>query len=372
MRSIPLVDLQAQMQPIRREIDAAIAQVLDRGDYILGESVQRFEEEFAAYCGAAHGIGVASGTDALLLSLRAAKIGPGDEVLLPANTFIATALAVHAAGALPVLVDVDPSTFLPAPGAWETAITPRTRALIPVHLFGRLADVEALTTLANRRGLYVIEDAAQAHGARRAGRIAGSFGALGCFSFYPGKNLGCAGDGGMIVTSNDEWAAELRALRNYGSPRKYHHPISGWNSRLDTLQASILRVKLRHLDAWNRLRAEKARCYQEALTGIGDLILPEVPEAGAHVFHLYVIRSAQRDALLSHLSQQGIQAGIHYPVPIHLQGAFAYLGQTQGSFPGTECLAREILSLPMFPELDSEQLLRVTSSIRDFFDGRSA
>ena len=371
MKPIPLVDLQAQMQPIRHEVDAAIAQVLDRGDYILGESVQRFEEEFAAYCGASHGIGVASGTDALLLALRAAKIGPGDEVLLPANTFIATALAVHGAGALPVLVDVDPSTFLPPLSAWEAAITPRTRALIPVHLFGRLADIEGLTALASRKGLHVIEDAAQAHGARRSGRAAGSFGALGCFSFYPGKNLGCAGDGGMIVTSNDEWAGELRALRNYGSPRKYHHPIPGWNSRLDTLQASLLRVKLGYLESWNRLRTEKARCYREALTGIGDLILPEVPEDGAHVFHLYVIRSAHRDALMSHLNGQGIQTGIHYPVPIHRQGAFAYLGQPQGAFPGSECLAREILSLPMFPELSSEQLLRVTTSIREFFDGRS-
>jgi dTDP-4-amino-4,6-dideoxygalactose transaminase len=330
--------------------------------------VRRFEEKFAAYCGVRFGIGVANGTDAIHLAVRAAGIGPGDECLIPANTFIATALGVSYAGARPVPVDVDPRTYLMDLGKIEEAITARTKAIIPVHLYGRMMEMESLLELAQRRGLIVIEDAAQAHGAEIRGHKAGSLGAMACFSFYPGKNLGAYGDGGLVTTNEPDLKAKLEALRNYGSPQKYYHPIIGYNCRLDTLQAAVLLAKLSHLDGFNEARYEAALKYNQALAGIGDLSLPEIPERKSHIFHLYVVRSRSRGALLDYLTREGVGALIHYPKPIHLHGAYEHLGYKPGAFPVSEQLANEILSLPMFPEITEDQIAYVAGKIRGFFD----
>jgi dTDP-4-amino-4,6-dideoxygalactose transaminase len=364
---IPFVDLKAQLKDIRQDVLSAAANVIDKCNFILGEDVKLFEQEFASYCGSRYAIGVANGTDALHLALRAAGVGPGDEVLVPANTFIATALGATFAGAKPVVVDVDPKTYLMDAEKAARAVTSRTKAILPVHLYGRMMDLTPLEKLARDRGLVLIEDAAQAHGATLAGRRAGTVGAMGCFSFYPGKNLGCAGDGGLVVTNREDLRDKLEALRNYGSPKKYHHPVLGTNSRLDTLQAAILRVKLPKLDNYNQRRYAAARKYGEALRGVGDLVLPEIPAEGSHVFHLYVVRTAKRDALLEHLNKAGVGAGIHYPVPIHLHGAYQDLGYRRGDFPVAEQQADEILSLPIFPELTDAQVDYVAKSVREFF-----
>ncbi|MFQ3581504.1 MAG: DegT/DnrJ/EryC1/StrS family aminotransferase [Chloracidobacterium sp.] len=363
---IPFVDLQAQYQALKTELDAAVLRVMGQCNFILGKEVADFEQAFAEYVGAPYAVGVASGLDALKLVLEALGIGSGDEVIVPAHTFIASALAVSAVGARPVLVDVDEASFNLDPALIEAAITPRTKAIMPVHLYGQPADLSPLLDIAQRHGLRVVEDASQAHGARYQGRRVGGFGDAGCFSFYPGKNLGAYGDAGGLVTNDAGLAERVRYLRNYGQEVKYKHVVKGYNLRLDTMQAAILSVKLRHLDDWNARRAAHAAAYTHALEGVGDLRLPRVV-TGDHVFHLYVIRTKHRDALQAHLTERGVATVIHYPVPIHLQAAYADLGYRRGSFPVTERLADEILSLPIYAELTAEQQAHVINAVKSFF-----
>lgn len=360
---VPFVDLQAQYATIAPEIDSAIRRVLERGDFVLGEEVSRLEEEFAAYTETKHAVGVGSGLAALELLLRAYGIGPGDEVITAANTFIATALAISAVGARPVLVDPDPVTYNLNPDALAAAITPRTRVLMPVHLYGQPADLDPIRAIAERHHLLVIEDAAQAHGARYGGRRAGALGHAAAFSFYPAKNLGAYGDGGMAVTNDTAIADKLRRLRNYGERVKYEHVVTGTNSRLDTLQAAVLRVKLRYLGQWNLARRAHAAAYDHQLAGL-PVVLPRTMEKAEHVFHLYVIQVEHREQVQAQLRAQGIATGIHYPIPIHLQEACTNLGYRRGDFPVTESAATRILSLPMFPELKSGQIQDVATSVQ--------
>lgn len=366
MNEIPLVDLRANGDPIDSEILCAIQQVLKRGAFILGSEVADFEREFAAHCDVDHAVGVDSGTSALELALRAFGVGPGDEVITAANTFIATVFAVRYTGARPVLVDVMPETYTLDPEAVELAITSRTKAVIPVHLYGHPADMASIGDVARRHRLIVIEDACQAHGARYDMRPVGSLGDAGAFSFYPSKNLGALGDGGMVVTSDPALAARLRALRDYGQVAKSRHAVLGYNRRLDELHAAVLRLKLKRLDAWNNQRQRAAGWYAEALRGL-DIVLPRVDGRAVHVFHLYVVRAQVRDALRAHLEAHKIRTGVHYPVPIHLQDACADLGYCRGDFPVTEALAETILSLPMFPGLTQDQVRRVGDEVARFF-----
>jgi len=363
---IPFVDVLAEHAETADEIEAAIAKVVASGQWILGPEVTQFEEEFASYCGVHYAIGVDSGMSALSLSLRALGVGPGDEVIAPANTFVATVLAIAHAGAKPVLVDVDPTTYLIDPNRVAEAITPRTRALVPVHLYGQIADMTSVLALSREAGLAVVEDACQAHGASLQGRRAGSFGDTAAFSFYPSKNLGAYGDGGIVVTNDQTLADELRMLRNYGQRAKYDHAVVGYNHRLDALQAAILRVKLRRLDARNAARREHAEAYAAELSRT-DVITPATPADALPVWHLYVVRVGQdRDALREFLGCHGIETGVHYPIPVHLTGAFHDLGYRTGSFPITERLAGEILSLPMYPQLTAAEIARVAAAIETF------
>lgn len=369
---VPFVDLAAQYRSIAPEIQEAINRVLRDADFILGREVSAFEQEFASFCEAQHAVGVDSGTSALELALRAYGIGPGDEVITAANTFIATALAISNAGATPVLVDVDPETDTISAASIEPAITARTKALIPVHLYGQPADMEPILELAKRHQLTVIEDACQAHGARYKGRRAGSLGHAAAFSFYPGKNLGAYGDGGIVVTNDKQVAEHLRMLRNYGQKEKYHHEFRGYNRRLDTLQAAVLRVKLKYLGKWNAARRRNASLYARLLAA-SSAVLPSEAAGVESVWHLYVIRTEHRDRLREHLTDAGISAGIHYPVPIHLQPAYRDLGYSAGAFPVTEAHAGRILSLPMYAELTSEQIGCVSQAICAFSsDGANA
>ncbi|RKY33492.1 MAG: erythromycin biosynthesis sensory transduction protein eryC1 [Candidatus Omnitrophota bacterium] len=367
---IPFVDLKTQYKLIEEEIRSEIEKVLQQGNFILGEQLTEFEEAFADFCDSQYCIGVASGTDALCLALHVLGIGPGDEVITAANTFVATVFAISYVGAIPVLVDIDPTTYNIDLDIVEKKITSRTKVIIPVHLYGRSVDMGKLLKIASKYGISIIEDACQAHGAIWEGKKVGSWGTMGCFSFYPAKNLGAYGDGGAIVTSDKHLYEKLRMLRNYGSPKKYHHDIVGYNSRLDTLQAAILRVKLRHLDDWNKKRVENAIFYNEKLKDIGDLVLPEIRKDGSHVFHLYVVRTKERDALLSYLKENGVQCGIHYPIPIYSLGAYSTLGYTPNEFPITEAFSKQILSLPMYPELNEAQMSTVVSLIKKFYQGR--
>lgn len=357
---VPLVDLGLQHREIADEVREGWAEVVAGSAFILGPQVKAFESEFAAYSGVSECVGVASGTDALELALRALDVGPGDEVVLPANTFVATALAVARTGATPVLVDCEPGTYLIDVEQALAAVRPATRALIPVHLFGQMAPVERL----EGAGLPVLEDAAQSQGARRAGRPSGSVGRLAATSFYPGKNLGAYGDAGAVVTDDPGLATRLRALRNYGSERKYEHPETGFNSRLDTLQAVVLSAKLRRLDAWNDQRRAAAERYHGLLADLDAVTLPATLPGNEHVWHLYVVRVPRRDEVLRRLGDAGVGAGIHYPVPIHLQGAFAHLGHSAGAFPETERAAGEMISLPMFPGITPEQQELVADALR--------
>ena len=365
---IPFLDLKNQSVELRSEIQSAMDQVLADSNFILGKPVADFESAFAAYCESKHCLGVASGLDALKLILRAMEIGPGDEVITVSHTFIATALAISSVGATPVLVEVDPATYTMNPEAFEAAITARTKAVMPVHLYGQTADMEPILEIARRRGLRVIEDACQAHGARCNGRRAGSLGDAAAFSFYPGKNLGAYGDGGAVTTSDPVLAERIRTLRNYGSTKKYYHDELGENSRLDTLQAAVLAVKLNGLDQGNAARRAAAAFYTEQLQGVGDIVTPAVRQGSEHVFHLYVIRTGRRDALQKYLMEQGVECLIHYPVPVHLQKAYASKGWNRGEFVLTEKLAGEILSLPVFPGITRSQQQHVTDSIKRFFD----
>jgi len=366
---VPFQDLPRQIAALRPALDAAMAGVLSHGQFILGPEVAAFEREWAGFCGAPHAVGVGSGTDALHLILRALDIGPGDEVITVANTFIATAEAISYAGARPVLVDCRPDDYLIDPAAVAAAITPRTRAIIPVHLYGQPADIPSLATLASRHGLALIEDAAQAHGATLSdGRPCGTLGVAAAFSFYPGKNLGAFGDAGAMTTADPALAQRLRLLRNWGSVVKYHHEVQGYNSRLDTIQAAILSVKLRHLAAWNDARRAAAAWYREELGDCPDLVLPtEAPWTERHVYHLFVVRltAHDRDAVARALAARGVQTVVHYPIPIHLQKAYADLGHRPGEFPCAEASARTILSLPMFPEITRAQVARVAASLRE-------
>jgi dTDP-4-amino-4,6-dideoxygalactose transaminase len=362
---VPFVDLAAQYAAIAGQIDEAISRVLRRTNFILGQDVGLFEEEFAAFCEAGYAVGVDSGTSALELALHAYGIGPGDEVITVANTFIATALAISYTGARLVLVDVDPTTYTMDVSWLKGAITDRTRAVIPVHLYGQPADMDPILETAQQHGLIVIEDACQAHGARYKGKRVGSLGHAAAFSFYPAKNLGAYGDGGMVVTNDKQVAESIRMLRNYGQRDKYHHIVRGYNRRLDTLQAAVLRVKLQHLDAWNAARRQHAQKYGELLADSPAVLPTESDDAGS-VYHLYVIRVADRDGLRAYLQDQGVATGIHYPVPIHLQPAYRDLGYARGSFPVTEEFAERVLSLPMYAELTLGSISYVAESIRDF------
>ncbi len=367
---VPFVDLSAQLEPIREQVEEAIARVLDTSQFVLGPDMRAFEQEFAAYCGVEHAVGVDNGTAALELSLRAFGIGPGDEVITTANTFISTALAISHVGATPVFVDVDPETYTMSIPHLEAAITERTRAVIPVHLYGQAADMDPILGLAREHNLTVIEDACQAHGARYKGRPVGGLGDAAAFSFYPSKNLGAFGDGGIVTTNRAEVAEAIRKLRNIGQADKNRHEVLGHNHRLDTMQAAILRVKLPHLDAWNASRRRLAGLYAEALADSG-VVIPTVMPGNVHVWHLYVIRTRQRDSLREFLAERGIATGIHYPVPIHLQPAYQQLGYRQGDFPISEQLAGEIVSLPMYAELTPGAIEHVAKAIRDFIAERA-
>lgn len=356
------------MAEIRGEVDDAIAGVLDRGDYILGSEVEEFEQEFASFCDVEHGIGVDSGTSGLELALLAYDIGPGDEVITVANTFVATALGISHAGATPVLVDMDEATYSMDVDLVESAITPATKAIIPVHLYGQPVDMDPLLDLAKRHGLVVIEDASQAHGARYNGRRIGSLADVAVFSLYPAKNLGGVGDAGVVVTSDAAVAARLRMLRNYGSESKYVHKFRGFNRRLDTLQAAVLRVKLRHIEKWNQQRRDHAASYTEALAQFSDVLTtPGTRPDSEPVYHLYVVRVDERDRFQAHLADLGITTLVHYPIPIHLQEAYEDLGLDKGAFPVTERCADQIVSLPMYPELDKALIDEVVEGVGSFF-----
>ncbi len=363
---VPFVDLKMQYAGIRDEVLKAVDSVFSRTAFILGDEVAQFEKEFAAFCGSKECIGVATGCDAILWALKAVKVGPGDEVITAANSFIATALAITASGAKPVLVDCLPDSYEIDPAAIERAITPRTKAIVPVHLYGQAADMDPILKMACERGLMVIEDAAQAHGSTYKGRACGTFGKAGCFSFYPGKNLGAYGDGGAVTTDDPALAHQVRMLRNYGQSKKYYHDVAGWNSRLDTVQAAILSIKLRKLNEANEGRRRAAAQYVRELQGL-PLTLPVELPGNKHIYHLFVIQVDERERFMEYLGKQGVGCGIHYPVPIHLQQAYADLGYKAGAFPVTEAIAPRLVSLPMFPELSETQVSYVCENIRAFF-----
>ncbi len=365
--SIPFLSLQAATAELRPELDEAVSRVLSSGHYIGGPEVEAFEAEFAAYVGARHCIGVGNGLDALTLSLIAHGVEPRSEVLVPSNTFIATWLGATHAGCVPVPVEPDFGTHLVTVDQFDRALTPRTRACMPVHLYGLAADMPGLTQWSKARGLTLIDDAAQAHGAAVGARRIGAFESTTTWSFYPGKNLGALGDAGAITTQDDGVAARLRQLRNYGSSEKYVHDVTGYNSRLDPIQAAVLRVKLRHLDEWNARRQKIAAHYDAALSGVGDLRLPVVPRGHTHVHHLYVVRTSRRDALRAHLEARGIGTIIHYPTPPHLQGAYATARIDRAAFEETARAAAEVLSLPIGPHLSGEQAALVTQAVREYF-----
>jgi dTDP-4-amino-4,6-dideoxygalactose transaminase len=368
--TIPLVDLKIQYRNIRDEVLTAIERVLESGQFILGPEVTSFEQEFAAFCHVRHAVAVGSGTSALHLAFLAAGVGPGDEVITVPFTFVSTVAAIQYTGARPVLVDVNEHDYTMRADAVEAALTPRTKAIVPVHLYGQTADMATLGPLAQRHGLAVIEDAAQAHGAEDRGRRAGSMGHLACFSFYPAKNLGAYGEGGVVVTDDAAYAERLRVLRNCGQTEKYVHPVRGYNSRLEEIQAAVLRVKLRHLEDWTEARRSRAGLYDKLLAG--SRVVPPLARADArHVYHLYAIRTPGRDVCRRRLAEAGIQTGVHYPVPVHLQTGYADLGYGAGAFPVSERLAREVLSLPMYPELEDTQVEIISRAVRTIVDGDS-
>lgn len=365
---IPFLSLREQYQNIKGEIDAAVGRVLASTSYVLGHEVEAFERQFAAYCGVDHAVAVNSGTSALHLALLSAEIGPGDEVITTPMTFVATTAAIVYAGATPVFVDIDPRTWNIDVQQIEAAVTPRTKAILPVHLHGLMADMDPILEIARRRGLIVIEDAAQAHGAEYRGRRAGSIGKAGCFSFYPGKNLGACGEGGALVTNDPELARQARMLRDWGQASKYNHVVRGYNYRMDAIQAAVLRVKLAHLETWTGLREAHARRYDSLLMrGVGVQI-PARDDAYRHVYHVYAVALARREATRRQFDAAGISCGMHYPIPVHLQPAYRDLGYGAGAFPVAERFANETLSLPMYPELTAEQIGRVASVLHDVHD----
>jgi len=362
---IPIFDAKRQYQAIKREIDEAIKRTIDSGWFILGENLRNFEKAFADYLGAKFAVGVGSGTEALHLALVAAGVKAGDEVITVANTAVPTISAISFANAKPVFVEIDPDFYTMDPQHIESKITEKTKAIIPVHLYGQSADMDPILAVAKKHGLKVIEDACQAHGTEYKGKKAGALGDFGCFSFYPSKNLGGYGDGGICVTNNADYAEKILLLRNYGQKERYHHNIEGFNSRLDEIQAAVLSVKLRHLDAWNSKRRELAKTYDKLLGGT-SVSIPGKAEYSEHIFHLYVIRSKNRDDLQKHLKDKGISTNIHYPIPVHLQEAYKHLGIKRGDLPVTEKCAQEILSLPLFPELRDKEIEAVAEAIKSF------
>ena len=368
LERISLLDLKAQYQAIRPEIESAVLRVLESARYIGGDECAAFEREFAEYCGVPHAVGVANGTDALTLALRAYGVGPGDEVVTVANTFIATGEAILLNGARPVFVDVDPETGTMDPDALERALTPRTKVVLPVHLYGHPADVTALASVAARHGLPVLEDAAQAHGATLGGRRVGSLGHAACFSFYPSKNLSACGDAGMVTSNDQDFVDRVRRIANHGAGRhKYENLVLGTNSRLDTLHAAILRVKLRYLDQWNEERRQRVHAYHDTLADLPEIQRPQERSGFRSVWCLYTVRAENRDGLQQHLNSQGIATAVHYPRPIHLQPAMAEAAGKAGDLPVSEQLSREVLSIPLYPELPFEDLKQVAGEIRDFY-----
>lgn len=362
---VPFLDLQAHHAPLRDEIDRAIAKVIDAGAFAGGPFVADFERDFAAYCGCEHAIGVGNGTDALWLALLACNVGPGDEVITVPSTFMATAEAITYSGAKPVFVDIDERSYTMDPSRLEGAITSKTKAIIPVHLFGQMANMDPILEFARSRGLVAIEDAAQAQGAEYKGRKAGTLGDVGCFSFYPGKNLGAFGEAGAVVTNDHMINERIRALRDHGQVQKYHHRFIGWNCRMDGIQGAVLQIKLRHLDRGNAFRRQHAAEYNKAFEEFGAIATPSEAEWGKHVYHVYALRVPERDAVLARLGQAGIGCGIHYPVPVHLQQAYKDLGYGRGTFKISERTSEEFLSLPMYPELSSEQRQAVVNAVEE-------
>ena len=365
---IKYLDLQAQYRAIKPEIDAAISKVIESSAFILGPAVAEFEEAFATYCETDHCIGVNSGTSAVLLALKAVGVGPGDEVVTTANTFVATISPILYLGAKPVLVDADPESRNMDPELLKFAISPKTRAIMPVHLYGRTADMEPILQVAREYGIPVVEDSAQAHGARYKGKRAGSLGRIAAFSFYPGKNLGAYGEGGAVTTSDPKYDKTVRMLRDHGSEKKYYYDMLGYNARLEGIQGAVLTVKLKHLDKWNAERRRVALSYNEHLKGV-PVVTPGLHKDHDQVFHVYVIQSERRDELQKYLAEKGVPSIMHYPVPVHVQKAFDHIGYKEGDFPVTEKLCREVLSLPIYPEMTEEQVAFVAGTIKKFFDG---
>jgi dTDP-4-amino-4,6-dideoxygalactose transaminase len=363
---VPFNDLRAHHEGLRAEILAAVGRVVDSSQFILGDEVAAFERDFAAFCGTRFAVAVNSGTSALHLALLAAGVGPGDEVVTVPFTFVATVSAITYTGARPVFVDVEPRTLQMDVARLEAALTPRTKAILPVHLYGHPADMRAILDVGRRRGISVIEDACQAHGATCHGAAAGSMGDLGCFSFYPGKNLGAWGEGGIVVTNDEARAKDVRMRRDWGQERRYHHVVPGFNYRMEGVQGAVLRVKLRRLAAWVEQRRSHAARYHERLAACVDVQRPETADGVAHAFHLYVVRSAHRDALQAHLHDKQVQTGIHYPIPVHLQEAFRDLGHRGGDFPVAESAADSVLSLPLFPEMTAEQVDEAADAVLSF------
>ena len=364
-KKVPFLDLQSHHVPMLEEINGAIREVIESAAFAGGPFVTQFEEDFAAFCKCQHAIGVGSGTEALWRSLLALGVGPGDEVITVPNSFMATAEAITYCGAKPVFVDVDERTYTMDPTGLDQAVTARTKAIIPVHLFGQPADMDSILEVARRRGLFVVEDAAQAHGAVYKGRTVGTLGDAACFSFYPGKNLGAFGEAGAVVTNNDELKEKVCILRDHGQIRKYHHTMVGWNGRMDGIQGAILRIKLRYLDRGNQLRRSHAAHYDAALEGVEGIVTPCLAANVLSVYHIYAIRIQDRDEVMRLLAERGIGSGVHYPVPIHLQPAYDSLGYEQGAFPVAERCASEFLSLPMFPELTPAQVELVAQGVKE-------
>ena len=362
-RVIPFVDLKTQYQSIKDEVMAAVGHVLETGQFVLGEEVSKFEQEFASYVDAKHAIALNTGTSGLHLALLAAGVGPGDEVITVPFTFVATAAAIRYTGAIPVFVDINLDSYTMDPAQVERAITPKTKAICPVHLYGQAADLDPILDLAKRHGLKVIEDACQAHGTEYKGRRVGAIGDVGAFSFYPGKNLGAYGEGGMAVTNDDAAAKAIRMLRDWGAEKKYYHSLKGFNYRMDGVQGAILRVKLRYLEQWTELRRQHAATYQSLLAGNTSIVLPQEMSYSRHVYHVFAVRTKNRAELQQALQNQGVQTGIHYPIPVHLQEAHADLGCKLGDFPLSEQAADEVLSLPMFPEMSFTQIEAVAVAL---------
>jgi len=362
--SIPLMDLKAQHASLDVELKEAVLRVIKGGRFIGGEEVAMFEEEYASFCNTKYAVAVASGTDALYLTLKALGIGPGDEVITVPFTFVATIEAITLTGAKPVFVDILPHTFNMDPDRLEDAVTDRTAAIMPVHLYGQPAEMDRINSVAQRNGLVVVEDAAQAHGAEYRGARAGSLSRAGCFSFYPSKNLGALGDAGAVVTDDENLCESIKSLRNHGRSSWNEHGIVGMNSRMDEIQAAALRIKLRHLEPWNRLRREKAAIYDRLLAGVTGIVTPVCVEEAKHVYHLYVIRASERDKLKGKLAEQGITSGIYYPLPVHLQKAYGYLKIREGSYPFSEEAARQVLSLPLWPEMEDGVIEHVVQRLK--------